>query len=130
MYCNRDMPNCMVTHSWDAPFLHLVASVVAEALGFQAYVHIADQLSNFSDEGRIAITRALEAKKTLNRRYWICCFCVNQHTCICSSFGREPLQTAERARWNAACRDPVSKKLLDTCNCQTPKYFNDSDKCE
>ena len=44
-------------------------------------------------------------------RYWICAICINQHASICGS--------------SMGVRDTVTGEVLPSCDCLTPKYFND-----
>mmetsp|Transcript_80524 Transcript_80524/g.260327 ORF Transcript_80524/g.260327 Transcript_80524/m.260327 type:complete len:205 (+) Transcript_80524:402-1016(+) len=38
------MPDCMVSHDWQNLFVHLVAAIVADALGFDEYHRVAERL--------------------------------------------------------------------------------------
>jgi hypothetical protein len=120
----------MVTHSWSNLFLHLVAAVVADALGKDEYEAVAERLK--TSEGRERLREQLAYKETLFQRYWICAFCVNQHASICGGFGSAPpVASPDFQRWDASRRDTVSKLPFQVCSCEEPKHFNDSgDECE
>jgi len=126
----HDPPESMVTHDWRNLFLHLVAAVVADALGRDEYNGVAGRLA--SEEGLGKLRLRLKSAGTLQKRYWICSFCINQHSSICSSFGRPPLEgTIEHQRWDANCRDTVTRQLHPPCQCSEPKILNDTpDLCE
>lgn len=123
-------PDCMVTHTWGALFLHLVAAVMAEALGAGEYGTIAHELA----EGRLAeYKEKLEAAGTLHRTYWICALCVNQHASICGGFGQAPPEgTREYEGWDRSRRDTATKQLLPSCSCEEPKLLNKTNpqECE
>ena len=92
----RPMANCMVTHSWSNLFVCLVAAVIADALGLDEYAKIETSLRH----GRLEnLRRKLSAKGVLCNCYWICCFCVNQHSSICDGVGPKPSDPTALARW-------------------------------
>ncbi|CAK9006904.1 Uncharacterized protein SCF082_LOCUS9227 [Durusdinium trenchii] len=125
---SQQMPDCMVTHTWSGLFLHLVAAIVSDALRLDEYHQIASKMSS----GKlIQIKQKLAAKGVLHNRYWICCFCVNQHASICNGVGEAPSDPAALARWERNRRDTVTGQLLSLCDCKEPKVLNDQpDKCE
>jgi len=125
---SRQMPDCMVTHTWSSLFLHLVAAVVSDALELDEYHYIAAKIS----EGKLATIRhRLVEKGVLQNRYWICCFCVNQHASICNGVGKAPGDPAALARWERNRRDTATGHLLSFCTCSEPKVLNDQpDRCE
>lgn len=117
-----------VTHAWSNVFLHLQSAIVAHALGRKEYSGIAELLAS-RDVSDLKHELNITGKTLLT--YWICCFCVNQHSCICSSFGKEPqVGTLEHAQWDAQCRDSVSGHYCPLCHCNTPKLCNDHPACE
>ncbi|CAK9054544.1 unnamed protein product [Durusdinium trenchii] len=125
---SQQMPDCMVTHTWSGLFLHLVAAIVSDALGLDEYHRIASKMSS----GKLMrVKQKLAAKGVLHNRYWICCFCVNQHASICNGVGEAPSDPAALARWERNRRDTVTGQLLSLCDCKEPKVLNDQpDKCE
>jgi len=118
------MPSRMVTHDWQNIFVHLVAAVVADALDLNEYHDIAKMLTH----GMHADLRLrLEEARAMQQRYWICAFCVNQHTSICGSFGNPPPQgSVAYERWDANRRDTVTGAIHPLCCCSEPKSFNDA----
>eukprot|EP00443_Scrippsiella_acuminata_P069088 CAMPEP_0115430330 /NCGR_PEP_ID=MMETSP0271-20121206/30989_1 /TAXON_ID=71861 /ORGANISM="Scrippsiella trochoidea, Strain CCMP3099" /LENGTH=729 /DNA_ID=CAMNT_0002855555 /DNA_START=52 /DNA_END=2239 /DNA_ORIENTATION=- len=126
---STQLPERMVTHDWRNLFLHLVAAVVANALGECEYSRVADTLVR---SGVASLRRKLAKMGALHIHYWICAFCVNQHANICGGFGSPPPEgTPDYVRWDANRRDSVSGKLHIACPCHERKFFNDStDKCE
>ncbi|CAE7616982.1 LRK10L-1.1 [Symbiodinium sp. CCMP2592] len=121
------MPDCMVTHSWSNLFLDLVAAVVADALGHDEY----DKVAHCLRQGHVETLRQqLLTKGTLGNSYWICCFCVNQHSSICAGPGPAPTEAAARVRWERNCRDTVTGEPLTFCDCLEPKLANDDADCE
>lgn len=117
------LPECMVTHTWSNLFLHLIAAVLADALGKDEYERVAKHLAARNME---VLYSSLRAKGSLKRRYWICVFCVNQHAGICGGFGPKPEEgTAFFSKWDASRRDSVTGAVFSTCCCKHPKYFSD-----
>eukprot|EP00419_Tripos_fusus_P034623 CAMPEP_0172777898 /NCGR_PEP_ID=MMETSP1074-20121228/201636_1 /TAXON_ID=2916 /ORGANISM="Ceratium fusus, Strain PA161109" /LENGTH=546 /DNA_ID=CAMNT_0013614827 /DNA_START=288 /DNA_END=1929 /DNA_ORIENTATION=- len=113
------MPQHMVTHCWSNSFSHLVAAIVAsrkDKACYESYVHslgTPELLHNLGDKA--------------SERYWICAFCVNQHSSICGGFSPEPSHgTQEHSDWDSARRDTVTNNVYPLCKCGQPKYFNDS----
>ena len=125
---SRQMPDCMVTHTWSGLFVHLVAAVVSDALELDEYHQIAAKIS----EGKLGMVRQwLADKGVLQNHYWICCFCVNQHASICNGVGSAPDDPAARTRWERNRRDTATGQLLTFCTCAEPKVLNDQpDRCE
>mmetsp|Transcript_32490 Transcript_32490/g.93527 ORF Transcript_32490/g.93527 Transcript_32490/m.93527 type:complete len:278 (+) Transcript_32490:2-835(+) len=119
----------MVTHAWGNLFVHLVAAVVADALDMKEYSRVALLLT----EGRCAeLKTQLHSAGVLHLRYWICAFCINQHSNICGGFPPAPPEgTTEYGKWDAARRDTVTGKIYNVCSCTEPKFFNDyPNECE
>jgi len=55
----------------------------------------------------------------------VCAFCVNQHSCICHSFGPEPKPgTDQYKEFDHKRRDSVAGEEYPLCRCSTQKYFN------
>ncbi|CAE7853295.1 SYT4, partial [Symbiodinium necroappetens] len=94
----------MVTHSWRNIFSHLIAAIVADALDVEKYDEIAKLLVNrkFS-----TLSDALRRKNSLDVRYWVCAFSVNQHAGICAT--PPPVDSTGHA--------------IAPCRCTTPKHF-------
>lgn len=125
------MPQVMVTHTWAGQFLHLVAAVCAEALELDEYEGIAHALAEGG--GTEEVVCRLHTKGAENRRYWICAFCVNQHSCICGGLGHPPpIGSLDYERWERSCRDTVTGELFNPCACQEMKLLNQTapDECE
>merc|ERR1719506_62889 len=72
------LPDMMVTHNWGNKFCHLMAAVIADACGKKRYKHYAKLLSQREFE---QLREHLGER--IDRVYWICAFCVNQHQTIC-----------------------------------------------
>lgn len=125
----RPTVQCMVTHTWSALFVDLVAAVVADALDSPDYSEISEMLAA---EGHQRLRQELETKSSLHKRYWVCAFCINQHSSICSGFAHEPPQgTVAHEKWEVGRRDSVTGEVLPCCGCGQPKHFNDSpEQCE
>lgn len=124
----RRLPDAIVTHSWSGLFLHLVAAVVADALDKDVYGHLAHHLAK---NELLDLREELQACNGLHRTYWICAFCVNQHSGICAGFGKPPQDDLEQERWEAQRRDSVTGEVFPICNCHRTKFFNDvPDQCE
>ena len=98
----------MVTHHWANRFRDLVAVVLADGLGLRRWDHLAEELSNGKEE---EIKARLHAQGSLGIEYWICAFCINQHASICAS--------------SRGVVDTVTGEELPSCDCATPKFFND-----
>ncbi|CAE8611157.1 unnamed protein product [Polarella glacialis] len=120
------LPDCMVSHTWSALFLDLVAAVVADALELDEYGKVAQRLA----ETRGAQKLLQEVRRKSCQRYWICAFCVNQHAGICNGFGSEPTPGSDQhSRWDAGRRDTVTGGFFGLCSCSEPKYV-DGPMCE
>ncbi|CAE7539239.1 unnamed protein product [Symbiodinium sp. KB8] len=72
----------MVTHGWRNKFTYLLAAIFADALDLEMYDEVAELLAE-RQFGKLA--SALRRKGKLDIRYWVCAFCVNQHTGICAT---------------------------------------------
>eukprot|EP00931_Biecheleriopsis_adriatica_P025163 TRINITY_DN15531_c0_g1_i4.p1 TRINITY_DN15531_c0_g1~~TRINITY_DN15531_c0_g1_i4.p1 ORF type:complete len:783 (-),score=74.03 TRINITY_DN15531_c0_g1_i4:272-2620(-) len=122
----------MVTHDWENRFCHLVAAVVAHFCQATCWQDIAAQLSQQVPERQEAIQdleRQLQQHGNLNSKIWICAFCVNQHASICGGFGPQPDRNTEPSRyneWMRKRRDTVTGQEHPICDCNVPKYWNDS----
>jgi len=127
---DRGLPTVMVTHSWTNLFLHLVAAVVADALGLDEYDGVAAVLAG-GDCGKL---RALQRQGRLGQVVWICAFSVNQHASICDEdFLSSPVAASpQRRRWERGRRDTVTQEVFLPCTCSQPKLLNSSfpDECE
>ncbi|CAE8650892.1 unnamed protein product, partial [Polarella glacialis] len=120
------LPDCMVSHTWSALFLDLVAAMVADALELDEYGKVAQRLA----APRGAQKLLQEVRRKSCQRYWICAFCVNQHAGICNGFGSEPTPGSDQhSRWDAGRRDTVTGRVFGLCSCSEPKYF-DGPMCE
>lgn len=104
------VPTCMVTHTWSNLFSHLVAAVVADALGVPEYAAILPRLS----VGELGALRSeLYWKGKLDDAYWICAFAVDQHASICDVVFDADV-------------DPVTGLPHAACGCGAAKYFSDT----
>ncbi|CAE8714668.1 unnamed protein product [Polarella glacialis] len=120
------LPDCMVSHTWSALFLDLVAAVVAYALELDECGEVAHRLAAPGGAQKLL----QEVRRKSCQRYWICAFCVNQQSGICSGFGSEPTPGGDQhSRWDAGRRDTVSGQVFRLCPCSEPKYF-DGPLCE
>ncbi|OLP90471.1 hypothetical protein AK812_SmicGene27947 [Symbiodinium microadriaticum] len=126
--CGRHPPKRMVTHCWSNLFLHLVASVVSDALDEGEYKEMADSLAS----GQLQeVQNRLHAAGADDVRYWICAFCVNQHASICNGFGPPPADPRMYEEWDLKRRDCVTGLPYPLCDCKHPKYLNDAEEmCE
>merc|ERR1712107_485682 len=119
----------MVTHTWSNLFLHLVSALVADALGKNEYRGVAKRLSK-GDAAIMSLKQELSLEGKLSQTYWICAFCVNQHTCICHTLGEVPTNGLEFLVWDERRRDTVTGRIFDTCECKRPKLVGSSPECE
>lgn len=124
----RHPPKRMVTHCWSNLFLHLVASVVSDALDEGEYKEMADSLAS----GQLQeVQNRLHAAGAGEVRYWICAFCVNQHASICNGFGPPPADPRMYEEWDLKRRDSITGLPYPLCDCKHPKYLNDAkEMCE
>jgi len=111
MQGQRMLPAAMVSHTWRGRFRDLVAAVVANGLGEQEYGRIGNLLDSDVDLIKHWISRGCG----LQRTYWICAFCVNQHKSICSP-------TVQQT-------DSVTGALVPPCGCGCPKFLNTDAPC-
>ncbi len=107
-YGKNDFPMKMVTHNWQNKFNDLIAAVLADALGEDAYDQIAEQLATV--EGKKELAQKLQREGSGSLSYWICAFCVNQHVSICDKIP-----------------DGTDYK---PCDCTCEKYKNEDPRCE
>jgi len=122
------LPHRMVTHSWSNLFLHLVCTVLADALEKDEYELFAQQLVTGHVRG---VRRLLGERGVIHQRYWLCIFCVNQHAGICGGFGRPPPPGPDFDSWDEKRRDTVTRQIYPVCGCKLPKVFNDQpEECE
>jgi len=98
----------MVTHHWANRFCDLVAAVLADGLGLTRWDTVAEQLILGQAE---QLRERLADSGSLHWEYWICAICINQHASICGN--------------SMGVRDTVTGETLPSCDCATPKYFND-----
>jgi len=118
----------MVTHDWRNLFVHLVAAVLADALGKDEYGIVARDLR--SEEGIEQLKLELQLDGCQEIRYWICAFCVNQHKGICGAFPLEPdVNSPEYSRYQANRVDTATGEEHQCCTCEEPKYWY-GDLCE
>lgn len=88
-------PEIMVTHCWRNVFTNLVAALLADALGRREYAELAGQLC---DGSLPELVEEARQRGALQRVYWICAFCVNQHSTMCHKRG-------------CTCAEPKTAKL-------------------
>eukprot|EP00439_Symbiodinium_sp_Y106_P071722 s53_g12.t4 len=113
---------CMVTHNWSNLFLHLVAGILADALGESYYDAVAAKLLSPAGVEELA-AMLQQAPKTA---YWVCAFSINQHACICHGFSQpssRDLGGTAPQRWPG--KDSANGMPYPVCDCQEPKIFND-----
>jgi len=104
----KDHAPRMVTHHWGNRFCHLVAAVTADALQLTRWDNVAQQLASGEVD---ALRRRLHDDGLQDIQYWICAICINQHASICGN--------------SMGVRDTVTGDVLPSCDCVTPKFFND-----
>lgn len=104
-------PMKMVTHTWRSRFIDLVAACVADALDECSFGMVARLLQE--PNGLDLLERMLDGH--LEDTYWICAFCVNQHSSIC--------ETVHDGK------DSVTKQPYTPCDCGLPKFFT-GERCE
>lgn len=97
-------PQTMVTHNWSNTFSHLVAAVLADAMGKSTYSAVVESLC--SKAGLQKLHSQLRSEQ-LHASYWICAMCVNQHASICDGFGSEPAANSDAWRLAAASAWPL-----------------------
>ncbi|CAJ1443500.1 unnamed protein product [Effrenium voratum] len=113
----------MVTHNWGNRFSHLVAAIVADAMGCACYADVLDSLRTVNDV--VVMREKLNKTGALRITYWVCVFCVNQHASICAGFGPCPSAEPAWAAWDSKRRNSVTGEVYPLCSCSTRKYFND-----
>eukprot|EP00929_Paragymnodinium_shiwhaense_P091172 TRINITY_DN51204_c0_g1_i1.p1 TRINITY_DN51204_c0_g1~~TRINITY_DN51204_c0_g1_i1.p1 ORF type:complete len:1580 (+),score=438.80 TRINITY_DN51204_c0_g1_i1:194-4933(+) len=122
----------MVSHHWKNLFCHLVASMLAFALGDTSYEGAAEDLR----EKRFEDLRVrLDRRDALQMTFWGCLFCVNQHVSICGSFPPPPPESRpdyETAivNYKRDTSDPLTGNAFQACTCGAKKHWNDSSECE
>ena len=79
----------MVSHNWKNIFSHLVAALVADALGVDTYKDLLNRLEPDKVHG---LKNELEQLGILQIVYWACPFAVRQHRSIC-----------KRPEYNCSC---------------------------
>ncbi|CAE8600696.1 unnamed protein product, partial [Polarella glacialis] len=102
-------PDAIVTHNWGNLFRDLVAGICADALGLSEYALVAELL----DRDVVALESMLANSGKMQKTYWVCAFCIAQHSCICQTI-------------SACDLDPVDGREHPTCDCGRPKCFNDT----
>jgi len=134
----------MVTHNWDNLFAHLVAAVVAHALGERTFEEVRTMMGQPNGleklRRRAANHDTLDMARRIPTRYnlrsvevlWICAFSINQHASICGGFGPQPaVGTPAFEAFDAKRRDTVTGLIFQVCPCSTEKHFNGhKDVCE
>ncbi|CAE8667472.1 unnamed protein product, partial [Polarella glacialis] len=103
------LPDAMVTHNWGNLFRDLVAGICADALGLSEYALVSELL----DRDVVALESMLANSGKIQKTYWVCAFCIAQHSCICHSISARDV-------------DPVHGMEPPTCDCGWPKCFNDT----
>lgn len=99
----------MVTHTWENLFRDLVAAVVADALEENTF----DLIAHVLQEDSFLVESMIAEMEHLQKTYWICAFAVNQHTSICN------INPAHNV-------DSLTKQLYPLCDCNVPKFLNNS----
>jgi len=113
----------MVTHAWSNVFTYIVAAIVADALERDCYDEEAELLAN----GRIEeLKDMLRQKNVLQRVYWVCALCINQHSAICGGYAPEPEQkgTKDHDAWLESQLNTTTGKPYPLCDCKEEKIFN------
>ncbi|CAE8680414.1 unnamed protein product, partial [Polarella glacialis] len=103
------LPDAIVTHNWGNLFRDLVAGICADALGLSEYALVSELL----DCDIVALESMLANSGKIQKTYWVCAFCIAQHSCICQTISAGDL-------------DPVHGTEHPTCDCGRPKCFNNT----
>jgi hypothetical protein len=112
------LPEKMVTHNWGNLFSHLVAAIVADALGMPFFAggerNVLAELSN--PFGLLVLREELALRGKLQSTYWVCSFSVDQHKTIC---GANPCFD----------EDPMLRRVHPVCPCSQQPTFSGT-QCE
>lgn len=103
------LPRKMVTHTWSNLFSHLVAAIVADALGEPEYGHVVQRMQ----KDITALESELSWKGKLNETYWVCAVSVNQHAGICDMVFPTDIDPATGLQ-HPACPCAAKKHLSNT----------------
>ena len=125
----------MVSHHWRNLFCHLVAALIAYALGETSYAATVTALEDGDFEG---LRQRLDRRDALHMTFWLCLFCVNQHASICSGLPSAPAPDAQQQEEHIKAleshhreiHDPVTGEKFRLCDCDTTKHWNNSTLCE
>eukprot|EP00931_Biecheleriopsis_adriatica_P055337 TRINITY_DN32689_c0_g2_i2.p1 TRINITY_DN32689_c0_g2~~TRINITY_DN32689_c0_g2_i2.p1 ORF type:complete len:1177 (-),score=214.66 TRINITY_DN32689_c0_g2_i2:76-3606(-) len=126
----------MVSHHWRNLFSHLVAAVVAFALGKTSYEGVVQALQNKDFED---LRQQLDRRDVLQMTCWLCLFCVNQHASICAGLPPPPSVNSAKPTpadkealdyYHRETHDPITGLRFELCSCGAKKHWNDSPDCE
>lgn len=84
-----------VVHSWAMHFSDLVNTILSHASGGQR-----------QDVGKSYAESCDMYKTVLSKRYWVCCWCVNQHRTVC-----------KEEYYNCRCSTPTYDDTMPECEC-------------
>lgn len=120
---------CMVTHNWSNLFWHLVAGILADALGKEYYSGIAEKL--LTKRGIRELEASIQEQDVAGLTYWVCAFSINQRACICNSFGNPPVDQEDFQEWDEKRHNTVTGRVYPLCDCKERKVFsNEPNTCE
>jgi hypothetical protein len=99
-------PQKFVTHNWGNLFRDLIAGILADALSINEFGIVA----HLMDKDFPALEEQLIKSGNMEQTYWVCAFCVAQHSCICHTTLVGDV-------------DPVLGTPHPACDCLAPKYM-------
>jgi hypothetical protein len=103
------LPHALVTHHWGNRFNHLVATILADALGSDDFVELSRRLAPHRIDGLLS---EVHERGQMHVTYWVCTFSVNHHASMCG-----------------LCPGPSLGIRVKTCNSPLKKNWA-GDACE
>lgn len=77
------------------------------------------------------VVKKQHCQEVSSMTYWVCAFSINQHACICNSFGNPPVDQDDFQEWDDKRFDTVTGKVYPLCDCEERKIFtNEPNACE
>ncbi|CAE8707952.1 unnamed protein product [Polarella glacialis] len=105
------LPDAIVTHNWGNLFRDLVAGICADALGLPEYALVSELL----DRDVVALESMLANSGKIQKTYWVCAFCIAQHSCICQTISAgdvDPVHGTEHPTCDVVAIDMICFFLL------------------